>query len=302
MNQWLMINRGNGEELTSVSQDVVGLLKHTLAAEFEEQPDYFINHETLELLGEQGLEEGTIERLEGTVESYGPYDLGLEPVVSAPAMVARGRAVDEQDQPVPGIRVELVRHHQLTDTDRYVSLAGCAFTRPDGTFAVGLEDASGSGGLELRLLARGGLLLWSQQCEDEQCGTIGLDTLRGQVQCGPDELPLPGATVQICLFEDDFDLTVPSSGVSWDRTDEAGAFRIPIGGSVGQSILIEVEVFAPSGEPLGETQRLEHATTDELMLSVPAPDPDWLNQQESMLAALSVSRPAGYLDAELALD
>lgn len=280
----LLINRGNGEVLGEAPDAAESLLRATLAAEFEEDADYFINQETLDFLVEQGLEAAVLDALRTTVEAFGPFDLGLEPKVANPQQTVTGKVVDEDGNPMPGIRVDLIEPYQ----ERFKSLSLWAFTRPDGSFAVASQVPVG--GLELRMLSRGNCLLWQRTCSELECGEIALATVCGQVLLEEGGAPVKGVTVQLCLLHAAADSLDPevTLGISWDKTDDEGRFRIPVGEGPLESIWLEAEVFAASGEPLGEALRVDHPLEDDLQLRVPSPDPAWLDSEEVALAALLV--------------
>jgi hypothetical protein len=72
---WLY-ERESGAPIIEISQDQLKALQDALEEEFEEDADYYIDPDTLDYLGEQGLSASVLDPLRRITQDRGGLDIG----------------------------------------------------------------------------------------------------------------------------------------------------------------------------------------------------------------------------------
>jgi hypothetical protein len=129
--------------------------------------------------------------------------------------------------------------------------------------------------VDLLVSGRGGLLLSSFELDElndqvERMEPFHIMTISGRVAIEGGQ-PLAGGRVE--------------AWSTWSVTDQQGRFQIPVD-RLGEEL--HLEVFAPSGEPLGGYWKVKLPETEPVDLgeyTVPLPKPDWPDSEEPLLAA-----------------
>ncbi|MBI3925766.1 MAG: hypothetical protein HY319_09515 [Armatimonadetes bacterium] len=276
-----MVHRGTGQVLGTLSLEDVKLLRDLLAAEFEEDADYFLNAATLHFLRENGMTAEALETLEEVVGAYGSFDLGLELSISKPSVAVHGKVVDRQERPLGGIRVDLLGVERTEEGHSISRIMGWTFTREDGDYRVELPPLpeAQARALRLRILSRGNGVLTELELPaglsgEHDAGTATIPTLQGKLSTTSGRLE--GGVVQLVHLGSDEEEGW-WSGVSWSRTDGDGRFVLAVGWLPDEGPgYCELEIFAASGQPLGEPLwQVDLSVGEELVLEAPEPDPEW---------------------------
>jgi hypothetical protein len=255
---YILIDRATGDILTRVNPKDFDVLQNNLVRESEEDFDFYINEPTLAFLQENGLSEEAGTALGPRVHSRG-IDVGWEPDTAADEPVHFGTVVDDEGQPLGGIRLDLLDGGSLEDggSSDGRKILDWTYSRPDGTFALGV--GSESPGTILRLSGRGDLVLELRDISEiGDKGEIVIQTITGTVTNEIGD-PLPKVSVQLLNWEssdgseDAGDATLGGT-LSWGDTLEDGRFAIPVRLPLEVGPLeVSLEILAQSGQSLLET-------------------------------------------------
>lgn len=253
---YTLIDRANGEILTALDEANFQVLKTHLVQESSEDFDFYLNEATLDFLREQGLTDSLFAALEEQVKGRG-LDMGWESTREGTNSLHTGQVVDNEGQPLGGIRVDLLDLTPLVSgrLEKGRTILDWAYTRKDGTFALGHDPDDP--GTQLRFSGRGDLVLQNSEVTTAgDQGTFEIQTLTGTLQTEDGE-PLKGASVQLLnwsLAEGGLDEDVTLGGsLSWGDSDETGRFAIPLHVPTDQGeVNLRLEVLGISGESLFE--------------------------------------------------
>ncbi len=253
---YTLVDRATGNVITTIADSDFQIFQEHLVSESSEDFDFYLNQATLAYLQEQGLGEQILLAFEGKLDGRG-MDLGWEKQTPEDVDLHTGTVVDDESQPLGGIRVDLLDEAPL-QTGRLQAehtLLDWTYSRADGTFRLhATKDAPGT---QLRFSGRGDLVL-----SVAEVGAIGeqgqfrVQTITGTVKAevGP---PLAGVSVQLLNWDleesesDDEDAL--GGSLSWGDTDETGRFAIPVHlPEDAGPVTVSLEILAPSGESLYE--------------------------------------------------
>jgi len=279
---YILTDRANGEILGKLSSEDFNILQEHLVRESSEDYDFYINQATLSYLLEQGLSQQVYDTLESHVQGRG-LDLGWEPAHGTVEFVHSGTVIDDEGQPLGGIRIDLMDQDPLQtgELQEEPRILDWTYSRLDGTFAVGVDlEAPGT---FLRLSGRGDLVLDAREIESVGSqGELLVQTVTGEVHSEDGE-PLVGVSVQLLswdLVSEDSEPAEASLGgsLSWGDTDEEGRFVIPVHLPENDGLVsLRLEVLAQSGQSLWEdTVNCNPSQSFEVgPLVVPEPDQNW---------------------------
>lgn len=267
----IIIDRADGRMVGQLGPEDLDLLHRHLVDEYEGDADYHLTTATLEMLKEQGLTDEAVGILEQALNGRPTTEIGIEPLLEEPPFRLIGCLQSSDEVPLGGLRVDLV--------DRAGSGLGWAFSREDGVFKLASDQPlTNNETYEMLISARGSLLLLALDIDQLEPGEIELEPTTIRVGTGKvvtqDGKGLTGARVEM-------------EG-SWTVTTEDGSFILPMDSSA-EAGRIDLEVFAPSGEPLGDywTQDVKAETSVDLaQFEVPAPNPEWPETDPEMVASL----------------
>ena len=279
---YLLIDRANGEVISQVRETDFKVLQDNLVRESAEDYDFYINEATLDFLMENGLSGELQQALAAKVQSRGT-DVGWEPDSEGVSTVHSGTVVDEEGNPLGGIRVDLLDNYDLDEKepDSGTSILDWAYSRSDGSFSVG-RDVELPGSV-LRLSGRGDLVLELKAIETVgDQGRIAVQTITGQV-ISFDGSPLSGVSVQLLNWEpvdefEDAEEAYLGGTLSWGDTNSEGFFAIPVRVPLDVGpVNVSLELLAQSGQSLLETtEEFEPSVSFELgAIQAPAPDENW---------------------------
>ena len=255
---YTLVDRATGNVITTIGDSDFQIFQEHLVSESSEDFDFYLNQASLLYLQEQGLAEEIVKAFEGRLDGRG-MDLGWEKQTPEEVDLHTGSVVDDEGQPLGGIRIDLLDQAPL-QTGRLQAehtLLDWTYSRADGTFHLhATKDAPGT---QLRFSGRGDLVL-----SVAEVGAIGeqgqftVQTITGTVttDVGP---PLTGVSVQLLnwsLEDGDSDEEDALGGtLSWGDTDETGRFAIPVHlPEDAGPVTLSLEILAPSGESLYEGQ------------------------------------------------
>lgn len=282
---YLLIDRANGEVISQVRATDFQVLQDNLVRESAEDYDFYINEATLDFLADNGLSGELRQALAAKVQSRGT-DVGWEPD-SHTARVHSGIVVDEEGNPLGGIRVDLLDNYDLDEKgpDSEVSIIDWAYSRSDGSFSVGRDmELPGS---VLRLSGRGDLVLELKTIGSlGDQGKIAVQTITGQV-ISFDGNPLAGVSVQLLNWEpvdefEDADEAYLGGTLSWGDTNAEGFFAIPVRVPLDLGpVNVSLELLAQSGQSLLETtEEFDPSVSFDLgAIQSPAPDENWGDEE-----------------------
>lgn len=253
---YTLVDRDNGSVISEIDDKDFGVFEEHLVAQSPDDFDFYLNHATLAYLQEQGLSEAVVEAFHGKLHDRG-MDMGWEKVTSDTEALHTGTVIDDEGQPLGGIRVDLLDQAPLSSGKLHDErkILDWTYTRPDGAFTI--ETTPESPGTQLRFSGRGDLVLASAYIDviGDQ-GQFTVQTITGTVRIDTGE-PLSGVSVQLLNWglvegEPDDDDTLGGS-LSWGDTNEQGRFAIPAHLPTDAGLVkVDLEILAPSGENLLE--------------------------------------------------
>ncbi len=130
-----LVDRETGEMLGEIQEADLEVMRKTLEEEGEDDRDYFVAEDTLELLIERGLS-SDVQALLRKGFKDGELEFGWEQIIDQPTHQIEGRLLWATSKlPAVGIQVEVRAQGMLRD-----ALLGWAFSRADGTFEVACPD------------------------------------------------------------------------------------------------------------------------------------------------------------------
>jgi hypothetical protein len=253
---YTLVDRATGNVITTIGDSDFQIFQDHLVSESSEDFDFYLNQASLMYLQEQGLDEQIVKAFEGRLDGRG-MDLGWEKETPEEGDLHTGTVVDDEGQPLGGIRVDLLDHAPLK-TGRLQAehtLLDWTYSRADGAFR--LQATKDAPGTELRFSGRGDLVLSVAEVSaiGEQ-GQFRVQTITGTVktEVGP---PLSGVSVQLLNWSledgDSDDEDALGGSLSWGDTDETGRFAIPVHLPEDSGyVTVSLEILAPSGETLYE--------------------------------------------------
>lgn len=267
-----IVDRANGRILLEVPDDQGEMLTDLV----EDVQSFQVSELFLEVAEREGVEAGILARLRAELSGSPTLFVGVEPQVDG-EQVRRlaGQLLDYAGTPLGGLVVTA----QSSDEDA----VNWAFSRPDGSFELRFAGELDPGGLELLVASRSGLLLSSFELDElgeqvEQMAPFQVATLQGRILTESGS-PLVGARVE--------------AWSTWSATDEQGRFLVPVD-RLGEEL--HLEVFAPSGEPLGGYWKVslpKESLAEDLAPSgpvdlgdrtVPEPKRDWPDSDQRLIA------------------
>jgi hypothetical protein len=259
-----IVDRADGKLLLEVPDDQ-GRLLTDLA---EDVQSFQVSELFLEVAAQEGVDASILDRLRQELSRCPTLFVGGDPVPDGEVTHRLGgQLVDHDGKPLGGLVV--------TAQGSQGDAASWAFSGPDGHFELGFAAQPDWKDLELLVSSRGGLLLLSFELDElddkvERMDPFVIATVRGRVLTA-DGQPLSGGRVE--------------AWSTWAVTNEEGAFQIPVD-RLGEELYLEV--FAPSGQPLGGYWKVRLPESEPIDLgehSVPVPDPDWPDSDEPLIAA-----------------
>lgn len=265
----MLVDRASGRILCELEEIDFEVLRDSLVLESEEDRDYYLNAETLDLLAHAGMSASAVKALSENMRHRG-LDLGweLKPDHSHET-VCNGRILDQSGQALGGIRVDIL-HRGTVDSWTY--------SRPTGSFSVCRSVGSNKG--TLRLSGRGDLVLMARSVADCQDGDeIVISTLWGVVQTDEEEV-LAGVNVSLTgwgLTSKPTSSTFEALGGSttWGDTDDEGRFFIPVRLPEDSGpIEIELELTTADGSTLEKITRTLTSVDDYDLGVLRAPCPE----------------------------
>lgn len=291
-----LIDRATGDELGIISDSDLQAFLNTLVSESEEDADFFVTAEALDLLAAQNVSAESLKVLQDALNARGDRDIGWEPVFAEPAVRISTRLVGPAGKPLPGLRGEL-----RADDDDAEEIVW-AFSRPDGTLTLGLDaeelKAVQGASLLLTVLAMGESPLVDVEIEPlshdpRDLEDVELPQMEGRLVAKTDGQGIPGVLVEVLLVDEASALDF----TTWTVTNERGEFAFPyppVDVEKSDKSRLELELVAASGEPLEylnidsplkKPQLGEHRITP--------PDPNWQPSEEAR-ATLTVSSDPVY--------
>lgn len=263
-----IVDRANGNILLEVTDD----LGETLTDLVEDVQAFQISELFLEVAEREGVEASILQKLREQLEQSPTLFVGSEPTVEGEvAQRLSGQVLDHASRPVAGL--------VITAQSRDDEALSWAFTRPDGSFELSFATRPDWKGLDLLVSGRGGLLLSSFELDElndevERMEPFRVLSIAGRVLV-EGGTPLVGGRVE--------------AWSTWSVTDQDGRFAIPVD-RLGEEL--HLEVFAPSGEPLGGYWNVVLPEAEPVDLGdrvVPEPKPDWPDSEEPLIADIGGS-------------
>lgn len=289
-----LIDRATGEELGIISDSDLQAFLNTLVSESEEDADFFVTAEALDLLAAQNVSPESLKVLQEALNARGDRDIGWEPVSSNSVIRVSTRLVGPQGQPLPGLRGEL-----RADEDDAEEIVW-AFSRPDGTLTLGLDadelKAVQGASLLLTVLAMGESPLVDVEVEpltgeNRDLEDVEIPQMEGRLISKADGAPIPGVLVEALLVDEGTALDF----TTWTVTDEKGAFSFPfppVESEKSDKSRLELELVASSGEPL-EYLNIEGPLRKPTLGDhrITPPDPNWQPSEEARATLTIASDP-----------
>lgn len=221
----------------------------------------------LDVAGREGLAAEHIDALAAQLNDRPTLFGGLE-AKSGKGVVQRlaGQLLDVGDRPIGGLVV--------TVQDNDGEAVSWAYSGPGGRFELAFQEAPNWSESELLVSSRGGLLLCSFELDELEDGVDRLEpfrimTVNGSVRTDSGA-SLAGGRVQ--------------AWSTWAPLDAQGRFSLPVDRLNEELVL---EVFAPSGEPLGGYWKVRLPDAEPVDVgehSVPAPASSWPRPETPLLA------------------
>lgn len=288
-----LIDRATGDELGIISNSDLEAFLSVLVSESEEDADFFVTTEALELLKGQKVSAESLQVLQEALTARGDRDIGWEPVFENSATTITTRIVGPGGQPLPGLRGEL-----RADQDDAEEICW-SFSRPDGTLTLGLDaqelEAVKGASLLLTVLAMGESPLVDVEIqpltkESRDLEDVDLPVMTGRLLSKPEGQPIPGVLVEALLVDEASALDFST----WTVTDAHGAFFFPYPPVETKSAKsrLELELVASSGEPL-EYLNIEGPLQKPQLGDhrITAPDPNWQPSEEARVHLTETSDP-----------
>ena len=295
---YTLVDRANGEVISTIQDNDFAIFQEHLVSESSEDFDFYINEATLAYLLEQGLSADVAKAFEGKLQGRG-MDMGWEKEAVGAETFHTGTVIDDEGQPLGGIRVDLLDQAKMQTGQLYEerALLDWTYSRTDGTFT--LETTPESPGTQLRFSGRGDLVLASAFVEEigEQ-GEFTVQTITGSVHTAERET-LSGVSVQLLNWnladgDEEEDEETMGGTLSWGDTDENGRFAIPVHLPTDSGeVLINLEILSTDGESLFEGEYVfDSADGFEIgELVAQKPSPEWGDSDEEVHVEESIERP-----------
>jgi len=291
-----LIDRATGDELGTISDSDLQAFLNTLVSESEEDADFFVTTEALDLLSAQNVSPESLKVLQDALSARGDRDIGWERVTENPACRISTRLVGPQGRPLPGLRGELRADEE--DAEEIV----WAFSRPDGTLTLGLDadelKAVQGASLLLTVLAMGESPLVDVEIEpltgeNRDLEDVDLPLMSGRLLARTDGSAIPGVLVEALLVDEASALDF----TTWTVTAEDGSFSFPyppVESDKSEKSRLELELVAASGEPL-EYLNVEGPLRKPQLgdQRITPPDPNWQPSEEAR-ATLTISSDPVY--------
>jgi hypothetical protein len=258
-----IVDRANGNILLEVSDDQGEMLTDLV----EDVQSFQVSELFLDVAAREGVEASVIAQLQEQLSKSPTLFVGTEPTVEGEvSQRLSGQLVDHAGAPLGGLVV--------TAQSKDDEAAAWAFSRPDGTFELAFSVKPDWKTIDLLVSGRGGLLLSSFELDELNDEVERMEPFKVMTICGRVVIeggqPLAGGRVE--------------AWSTWSVTDAEGRFLIPVD-RLGEEL--HLEVFAPSGEPLGGYWKVSLPDTDPAELGervVPTPNPDWPDSDEPLIA------------------
>lgn len=258
-----IVDRADGIVLFEVSSDEGEKLTDLV----EDVQSFQISELFLEVALREGVDEAVVRRLRDCLASLSSLTVGLEPIVESESVVRlAGQIFDHASQGVGGLVV--------TAQSESGDAASWSFSRPDGRFELSFAVKPEWSKIDLLVSGRGGLLLSSYELDELEGAVDRLEPFSVLVATGrillADGTPLSGGRLE--------------AWSSWSKLDQEGVFRLPVD-RLNEDL--HLEVFAPSGEPLGGYWSVTLPSSEPVHLGehrVPAPSPNWPSSDQPLMA------------------
>lgn len=258
-----IVDRANGNILLEVLDDQGEKLTDLV----EDVQSFQVSELFLEVAEREGADPSIVSKLREELAKSPTLFVGTEPTLDGPAAQRlSGQLLDHAGEPVGGLVV--------TAQSQDEEAVSWAFSRPDGSFELSFAVRPDWSSVDLLVSGRGGLLLSSFELDElhdevERMEPFSVHTVGGRVLV-EGGAPLAGGRVE--------------AWSTWSVTDAEGRFAIPVD-RLGEEL--HLEVFAPSGQPLGGYWKVALPATEPVDLgdyTVPTPDPEWPDPDEPLLA------------------
>jgi hypothetical protein len=258
-----IVDRSSGKILLEVPDDQGEMLTDLV----EDVQSFQVSELFLDVATREGVEASIIEQLQEELRQSPTLFVGSEPFFEGEVgLRLSGQILDHSQAPIGGLVV--------TAQSKDDEAAAWAFSRPDGTFELAFATKPDWKSMDLLVSGRGGLLLCSFELDElndqvERMDPFAVMTITGRVVIEGGQ-PLVGGRVE--------------AWSTWAVTDQDGRFQIPVD-RLGEDL--HLEVFAPSGEPLGGYWKVSLPESEPADLGerlVPVPNPEWPDSDEPLLA------------------
>lgn len=267
-----LISRARGEDICNISDADFAALANQLVRQSESSSGYYLNSESLKLLGDVGISKAVVRSLHRHMRPGG-LDLGWEEAPDPPGTSYCGWVVDSWGEPLGGIRIVL-----LSAGHRVLNWS---YSRPDGRYTI--ISPKNVEPKHLRFSGRGDLILVEFAVEKtEEQGETAIETLSGKLVTDEGE-PVVGVSVQLLRWKEGGDIRFQETGskggsLTWGDTDEFGQFVVPVRiedeDREWQGVL---EILATKGQTLRKlvVTILPSESLDLGHLICPQPDEEW---------------------------
>lgn len=258
-----IVDRASGSIVLEVSDELGSMLTDLV----EDVQSFQVSELFLEVAAREGIDGTILSRLTELLAQSPTLFVGTEPQVEGePALRLTGQLLDHSGAPLPGLVV--------TAQSQEEDAVSWAFSRPDGTFALDFATRPDWTSMDLLVSGRGGLLLSSFELDElhdevERMEPFHLLTASGRVKIEGGQ-PLIGGRVE--------------AWSTWAVTGSEGQFCLPVD-RLGEEL--HLEVFAPSGQPLGGYWKVTLPTEEPADIGetvVGEPTPNWPDSEEPLIA------------------
>lgn len=259
-----IVDRANGNILLEVPDDQGEMLTELV----EDVQSFQVSELFLEVAEREGVDPSILSALGDALRASPTLFVGSEPTLQREAAQRlSGQLLDHSGGPLAGLVV--------TAQSRDDEAVSWGFSRPDGCFELSFPVQPDWTTIDLLVSGRGGLLLSSFELDEitdqvERLEPFHVTTVTGRVMI-EDGQPLVAGRVE--------------AWSTWSVTDQDGRFRIPVDRLEEE---LHLEVFAPSGEPLGGYWKVKLPAAEPADVgdyTVPVPKPDWPDSEEPLIAA-----------------